>query len=261
MKMLPRPRSSSTASFLFLLLLLLRPVVASAEDPAVDEHYNTGVKAFQDAEYEKSAAEMRASLAAHPTAKAALYLGNAYLKLGRLGQAKEALKRVLTLAPHDPKREAILTLIRSIDARTVGKVLVTSFPAGATIYVDSEATPDRGKAPQELAIPPGHHAIIAVLDGYETQTLEAEAAGGEAVKVDFTLRAKGCDLALTAEPAACLVSIDGAPAVALGEASVPTGGHKVAVTCMKASSRRSSRSPATAPIRSRSRRRCVPMAV
>ena len=108
--------------FLAVALSLTASLVLGNASPAaaqpVDEHYAAGVAAFAAGDYPKTVTEMNASLAAKPTGKAALYLGNAYLKLGLLGAAKEAMERALLLDPTNPKRNAIRTLMKEIGTAT-----------------------------------------------------------------------------------------------------------------------------------------------
>jgi hypothetical protein len=197
------------------LLLVLSVLSAGRAAAQTDSHFEAGVKAFREANYPKAAEELKQSLTAAPTANAALYLGNTYLKLGQLGAARETLNLVLKLEPNTPKREAILALIRGIDARVVGKLTITTTPPGATVYVDSPTSAARGTTPAELTIPAGRHPIIVELEGYETETREQAIKGGAKATLDIPLRAKGCSLALTAHAEGTRVSVDGAEPTAV----------------------------------------------
>jgi hypothetical protein len=204
------------------------PAIAQSADP----HYTAGVAAFGAGDYAKAVTEMNASLAAQPTSKAALYLGNAHLKLGQLGPAKAALQRALTLDPANPKRETILTLIKGIDVAQTAKVKIVSTPPGATIYLES-STPSaaRGRTPNELTLSPGRHEIIVTLDGYEPMKQVRTFKSAEKVTLDFDLKTRGCALALSAEPKGALASVDGGEPSALPmETRVAVGAHKVRFT-------------------------------
>ena len=82
---------------------------------------------------DSSSEELTAWLASAPSAKAALYLGNAYLKLGQLDKAKAALERALELDPKSRKRDAIRKLIKGIDERIVGVVDTQAIPPGTQV--------------------------------------------------------------------------------------------------------------------------------
>lgn len=212
------------------IFLLLASTTASAEaPPPPDKHYTAGVLAFQNGTFDKAIVELKASLEAAPTAKAALYLGNTYLKLGQLEAARDALARALTLDPDGPKAAGIRDLIENIDARTGVKISVTSTPPGATVYIDSRAARPRGTTPVEFSAPLGRHQVLAVLDGYETATQDQEIVAGAPIKVELTMRVPGCDLSLSAETPGSRASVDGAAPVALPAAvRITRGDHKVA---------------------------------
>ena len=214
------------------LLVLLVSTSASAADPTdKDKHYAAGVGAFQSGAYDKAVVELKASLDAAPTSKAALYLGNTYLKLGQLEAAREALSLALKLDPAGPKAAGIQELILNIDARTGVKISVTSNPPGAAVYIDSRAGGSRGVTPVEFSAPLGRHQVLAVLDGYETATQDQEIAAGAPIKIDFTMRAPGCDLSLSAETPGSRASIDGAaPVWVPSTVRVNKGDHKVVFT-------------------------------
>jgi len=210
---------------IFAFAFLLSSTAIAAES---DGHFNAGMKAYDAGDFQKATEEMSASMAAHPTAAASLYLGNAYLKLGQLDKAKDALALTLKLEPNTPKREKILTLIRGIDGRILAKVTVTSTPPGATVYIDSESTTARGKTPLEITVPAGDHQIVTVLDGYDVARTSAQFSGGQTSTMAVDLVIKGCDVALTADPAGSRASVDGAAPVQLpATVRVTKGAHKV----------------------------------
>ena len=223
--------AKTTARLLVLLLWALwvaaspSPGFAAGSHP--DAHFEAGLKAFTAQDYLKAAEAFEQSLQIHPTAKAALYLGNAYLQLGQLGKAKEALERVLQIDPATNRRELIVKLVQGIASRNVGVINISSTPAGATIYLDEKDARGRGKAPIELSLPPGKHRVIAELEGYESAAQEVTVNFGETTELALALRAVGCDLALSATPGG-RAAVDGAAAVAVpATVRVAPGDHHV----------------------------------
>jgi outer membrane receptor for ferrienterochelin and colicins len=193
-----------------------------------------GVRAFQAADYNKAIGEFRQALAAAPSASVALYLGTAYLKLGRLGPARDALNEALKIEPGTPKRAAILALIKSIGERTVGRVNVITEPPGATVFVDSRAGGAKGTTPAEIALPPGRHQVIVELEGYEPEASDQVFKGNVKGTLKLTLRPSGCELSLSATPAAARVSVDGGdPAALPTKVRVKEGAHKLTFTADK----------------------------
>ncbi len=205
-------------------LVSLAALAAGGTDP----HYLAGVKAYGEDDHLKAAEELNTSLNERPNAKTALYLGNAYLKLGQLGKAREALELAYKLDPKSKKRTAIRKLIETIDARNVGVLRIVSSPPGATIRVDAE-TGGRGKTPMELSLSPGRYRLLAELDGHDPGSREDLLVElGETADVEFVLRALACDLSLAATPPTTQASIDGTPPVALPtKVSIAAGEHKI----------------------------------
>lgn len=221
-------RRRTLTTFLGAVLLALAASPAGAQQ--VDPHYAEGVAAFGAGDFAKAITEMNASMANRPTSKAALYLGNAHLKLGQLGIAKASLERALELDPKNPKRAAIQKLIKGIEVAQTAKVSVSSVPPGATITVDSDSSADAlGKTPFDVKLTPGSHEIVVALEGYETEKRSQEFKTGEKVAIEVTLKPVGCDVALSALPAAARATLDGGEPLTLpAKARVGLGAHKVA---------------------------------
>jgi len=197
------------------------------------ELYASGVASFQNGNYQKAATQLKASMDAKPTSKAALYLGNAYLKLGQVDDAREAFVKVLELEPGHPKKDPIKALIQDIEARVEVKVRVESTPPGAKVFVDSEAKGARGTTPAEIDVTIGRHSIIVVLENHETTTREVVIEAGKPVDMAFALQGRGCDLSLSAKgpPTNARASIDGADTVALpAKVLVRKGAHQIVFT-------------------------------
>src|SRR5258707_13002492 len=80
------------------------PALASPERDA-QAHYSTASHAFEEGDFAKAAEELKAAIAIKPTVKALLMLGNTYLKLSQLDDAKAAFEKVLELDPRSSKRK------------------------------------------------------------------------------------------------------------------------------------------------------------
>lgn len=222
----------SKTTALPLLALALACAAASpaaAKERSAEAQKKAGYKAFAAEDYLKASEELAAAIELHPDAKAALYLGNAYLKLGQLSRAKEALELVLRIDPENPRRDGIVKLIQSIDQRNVGVVKITSKPAGATIYVRDKSGQARGRTPLELSLPPGTHRLIAELADHEAASAEVNVQFGTTTAIELPLRPIGCELALTATPAGTRAAVDGREAVAVpAKVLIGPGDHRVA---------------------------------
>ncbi len=192
------------------------------------EQYEAGVRLFQNGKYDAAVTELEASMKARPNSNTALYLGNAYLKLGKLDNAKDSFESALRLDPNSTKRTSIETLIRSIDARTEVTVHVESNPPGAKISID-DSTEGVGTTPADINVLVGRRRIVLSKEGYgpTTRELTLVARAPQNLKVD--LDGKGCEMALSSNgTAGGNVSLDGKPPVALPVTMmVPAGEHKL----------------------------------
>ena len=215
-----------------VLLLLLTVMTATATAAPPTPYYKAGLKSFAKGNYLKAAEEFTAALEVHPDVKTTLYLGNAYLKLGQLGKAKEALERALQIDPATPQREGIVKLVKNIASRNVGIVSITSTPAGATVYLNEKSENARGKTPFELSLPPGTHRLVFELQGHETRAAEVTIKFAETTALELALNPVSCELALNSTTPGARATIDGAepakPRVTLGEHRVvfSAGGFK-----------------------------------
>jgi hypothetical protein len=212
-------------------VLAVVPAIVAA--PSADEHQARGIRAFNNAKYQDAVDALKAAMALRPTAKSALYLGNAYLELGQLALAKEAFELVLKLEPNHPKKVELQNLIKSIEARTEVKVRVESSPAGATVYVDSESEGARGVTPVDLSLTVGKHVIILVHEGNATEKRDVVLKAGEPLAVNVPLPGKECEVSMSAKgaPAGARAAVDGGEAVALpAKILVKAGDHKVTFT-------------------------------
>jgi PEGA domain/Tetratricopeptide repeat len=202
--------------------------VSAFAGPAED--YVAGVSAFQSGNYERAATLLDASMKAKPSAKTALYLGNAHLKLGQLEAAKEAFEILLKLEPNHPKKTSVEVLIRSIEARAETKVGVESTPPGAKVFIDSEAAGQRGVTPMQLSLSIGRHKIIVTAEGYDTEVREEVLEVGKPLDIKINMTPKGCELSMSVTNASvsAAASVDSRDAITLPtKLVVRAGEHKV----------------------------------
>lgn len=222
----PATRLLATSLAALLALTTSNALAGPAEQQA------SGIRAFQNGKYEAAVADLKAAMDAKPSAKTALYLGNAYLKLDELDLAKEAFEALLRLEPNHPKKVTIETLIRSIDARAEVKVHIESTPPGATIYVDDLANGSVGVTPADVNITIGKRRIILVKEGFAQLTKEVVLKTGTPLNLTLPLPGTGCLVHLaTSNSSAAVASVNGQEPIALpADLSLPAGDHKVRFT-------------------------------
>lgn len=157
-----RPMALALALPLALALALLAPVAASAQDAR--QHFLRGEAAYNQGDYEAALREWQAAYTMDPRPLLQFNLAQAFERLGRLEEARDALDQYLASAPpddpHQADARARLAAIRERLSRTA--VRVEGGPEGATIEIDGE---DRGRTPRPdpLLVEPGEHQIVVRL--------------------------------------------------------------------------------------------------
>ncbi len=120
------------------------------------------------------------------------------------------------------KAEIVLTL-----SRIPGTLVVTTKPAGATVFANDEQI---GQSPLTTKVPSGDCRVKVALDGYVAQEKKVKVIPHRKVKSRFTMvRGLGVIKVVT-EPAGAMVSIDGKEAgPSPVEMELATGDHPVIV--------------------------------
>jgi PEGA domain/Tetratricopeptide repeat len=216
---------------LTISLALCVTTYAAPADKEAGAHYSAGNRAFEEGDFAKAIDELKQSVAAKPTVKAYLVLGNAYLKMGQLDESRGAFEKVLEIDPKSSKRKLVEQHIKDLTTLAKTKLAVATTPPGATIYVDLKAEGARGKAPASLPVLPGKHRVMLELEGYEPATLETVAVEGQDVPVTATLKLRGCDLTVTTLPDKAELRVDnGDPQTTPATVRVAVGDHTLTLT-------------------------------
>jgi hypothetical protein len=227
---------TSRLPILFVGLALASPALAPPALAAGDKHeansrYDKGKRAFDDGDFAKALDELKASIAAQPSARAYLLLGNAYTKLGQLDDAKRAFESFLKAEPKSAKKHTVQTLIRELDVLGKTKIMVTTTPPGATVFLDLRAEGPRGKTPIEVPAVPGPHRVMLDLEGFESVVVNVTAVEGSSVPAQAALKAKGCEMTVEVSQPGASFAVDGqAPTPAPATVHVATGKHMLEVT-------------------------------
>ena len=129
------------------------PHLAVQRDRIARAHYVRG-------EFESAAKEFRTALGVYPnSAKLAYDLARTLERLDRVEEATELYERYLELAPDADDHATVAALVKSPREQASSsraRVVVTSSPAGAAVYVDGRA--DRaGETPPTLELGHGDH--------------------------------------------------------------------------------------------------------
>jgi hypothetical protein len=213
--------ASHTANFLrTVILLLLLPATVQAEEKG---SAGSAAKLYQEAEhasgtddFAKAVELLEASVAQKPTARAYHLLGNIYLKLERVDDAKKAFQRYLKLEPDPNLRAQVRGLLKDLGDSSATRLKLTTEPPGATVYLDYKAEGARGKTPLELPVSAGRHRVYFELEGYEPAIIKnVIVKEGQEEVIHRDLVIKGCDVNVATNAANAKVRMDGKKEISL----------------------------------------------
>jgi hypothetical protein len=121
-----------------------------------------------------------------PTAQAQYRIGFLLDKLGKNAEAVEAYKAFLDFPPPEKMAEQKTAAEARLKILAVGRVRITSSPAGAIVTVDGKEAPNA--TPLGLLLRPGDHRIEFALAGHDPETQTLTVKGGTEVEVNVTLK-------------------------------------------------------------------------
>jgi hypothetical protein len=231
----PAVLARTTPLLILALVLQASPAFAAPAKGGNDSKraatlYSAGVKAFEEGEIRTAVDQLKMSLEIKPTAKAWLVLGNCYIKLGQLEDARTAFQKVLELDPRSRQRKTVEEHVKELELLVKTRLVIKTEPPGATVYIDLKAEGAKGKTPLTFPVLPGPHRVMLEMEGYESSTQEAMAIEGQDVEVSAPLKARTCVLTVSASPDSATIELDGsAPGPAPLTGQIAVGDHKVVV--------------------------------
>ena len=168
----------------------------------------------------------------YPSSGALRRIGEAYVALRRYAPAKEAFEEYLKTGPKKgPRRAAVEEHISELEIILSTRLVVTSDPEGATVYIDSKADGPVGVTPLETYLVPGPHRLILEARYHEKYEADIDAIAGEGTDHAASMVPRPAALRVTSEPPMAVVLVDG---VRAGRTPVTTivepGDHAVKVT-------------------------------
>ena len=190
----------------------------SADTERARRHFKTGVKLYQDGNYNGALAEFEAAYALKPGPGSLQNIALCQKALFRYGEAADSLGRLLR------RHESELSEGERVAARAakdeleslVGFLRVNVKPEAASVTLDGAPLP----AAQRLAavrVNVGEHTLRAEAPGYATVTRNVRVAGGtEELAVELALEPVSAFLDVRASDAGAAIAIDGKP-VAVGQ--------------------------------------------
>lgn len=177
-----------------LLLVLATPSIALAAPTKeqleeAQKHFFKGTDLYEESDWANAAIEYKRAYEIAPEPTVLFNIGQACYQAADYACALDAFQRYLTDAGTKvpAKRRADLEKdIKKLQGRVAKVEIATNVP-GAVITIDDEK---KGTTPlsEALTLSQGKRKITATKDGYEPNTQVVEIAGGEAKKIDITLK-------------------------------------------------------------------------
>ena len=147
-------------------------------------------------------------------------MGFCKLKLFRHGAAKKLFQEYLSRYPEAKDVDKIAETVKTLSVIAQTKVKVETVPAGAVVFVDTQATTSRGQTPVTITVEPGRHRLILRHPDYRTTIREFRIQP----KQTIALRAEmELPLEVRSVPAGAKVYVDTTEGPALGETPVEVG--------------------------------------
>jgi len=170
------------------LLLPAGPLRAEEDKEKAKKHFKQGTILYDEGNFKAALVEFKASYQAHPNWKIRYYLAVTLQALHKFVEAEKELKLYLeegAAEVTEEKKAEVEDLLSSLSG-VIGQLTVFTEPGGADLFMG-----DGGCCQVPLAEPlrldVGTHKITAKMEGYESQTLDVEMPGGEAVEITVKL--------------------------------------------------------------------------
>lgn len=182
-------RGTSAIVGMALVVGVLTSGVAGAQEDA-RTLFQRGQVAYTQGDYEASVEAWTRAYELDPRPLLQFNLSQALERLGRLGEAVEALEVYLAASPpDDPSTANARARLAALRMRlNETGIQLTGGPAGATILLDGE---DVGRTPRPdvIRVSPGSHRVVVRLEGYEDFTASVVVPAGQAAPVEVSMAA------------------------------------------------------------------------
>ncbi len=221
------PHSAATLATTLIVCLLLAAapgeVLAQGESSAPADPkvlLKQGNKLFQEGDYPAAYKQFKAGFDLKPDPVFMRSMAYSLLKMLQHEKAKNLLLQYLKKHPRARDRRKIKEIISGLDTVIQTRVEITSAPAGADIYIDTEAGGKVGRTPYKGTIEPGAHLVILRTKGYRTTTKDFNIKPRQELKVKVALEVT---LKLSSDPAGAVVRVGKADGPVLGKTPMEIG--------------------------------------
>lgn len=214
-----RSRPSLRRQRVLVLLALCLCAAGDAHAQSARTLLKQGNEHFAAGDYQRAFESFKKG---HETAPSPVFLRSmafCKLKLYRHSEAQELLRQYVKTYPQEKDRAKIQRTLEDLSVVTATKISIRSRPAGADVYLDTEAAGKVGVTPYDGTIEPGEHTVILVAPGFETTTRSFTIAAKKSVQVAVDLEVP---LRIESEPPGASVHVASPESAAIGRTPLDT---------------------------------------
>ena len=220
----PRPNTSLALATLVCFVLATAPGVAWAqggEAPANPKVLlKQGNKLFQEGDYPAAYEQYKAGFEQKPDPVFMRSMAYSLLKMLQHEKAKDLLLQYLKKYPKARDAKRIKVIIGGLDTVIQTRVEITSEPAGADIYIDTEAGGKVGSTPYKGTIEPGSHLVILKAKGFRITAKDFDIKPRQEVKVGVSLEVT---VMINSDPSGAEIRVGAADSPVLGKTPLALG--------------------------------------
>lgn len=218
---------------------LVTPPAADADATAQQElrelsrrHFESGIRLYEDRNYEGALAEFEAAYRSFPSASALQNVALCQKELYRYSEAKESLTRLMREHAREltePERKAVRDVIGEL-ASLVGTVRLSVIPKQARVSLDGRSL-SAEERDQAVSLDVGEHRVTAEADGFAPLSRVFRVAGGHTdVPLELRLVETTGTVEVHAPDPQTAIAIDGRPvAFAFYRGRLEPGRHFVQI--------------------------------
>jgi hypothetical protein len=232
----PLPTGDAMQRAIFLLSLLFSwSALAQPSGPLTKKKcnamFNEAEKLYRDYKYEEALPLFEKGFEQCKDSEFLAYAGFSLYSLHQYQKAEQVFNSYLTDFKKGKSTKNIEALNKTIPTILQTKIVVTTTPPGAILWIDDKVSPPIGTSPFDGNSKIGPRTIIAELEGYARAEVLVDIKQGSSTPVNITLKEASSKISVNSDPQGADVLIDGAVAgVTPYSGKVPPGKHEIRVT-------------------------------
>jgi tetratricopeptide (TPR) repeat protein len=152
-----------------------QPVLSEAVIQEARRAYDEGSAHYVAGRYNEALVAFERAYSLRPNPVVLMPILECHDRLGHVPEAIRTLDTYLHAMPEIRNRALLETRLENLRRRPA-RVHVITTPPGARVIINGQA--HRETTPTDVDLPPGHHQLVATLEGYTTETREFDTIPG-----------------------------------------------------------------------------------